>query len=294
MREAALQLLRRHRPRAGALGQGDAQALLCRRRSSVAARARCPGAPLPGDHVAGEQASAARPGLAPAAGRRVQRPQPALDSSVAGSREVEPALVALELVGVDDAGFRLGHRRQRPPAMPATTSGSISAASAASRSCSSEAVGRRADRQRTASRRPARCPGPPPSEDADAGLLVAGQDRALDRGGAPPARQQRGMQVDAAEPRCGQHRARQQQPVGADHGEVGVQSRELGLGVGVLAACAACERAAPAARPPRARACAAAGGRARRAAAAGCRPRRPRGRRRAAPRGWAARRPWCP
>ena len=50
--------------------------------------------------------------------------------------------------------------------------------------------------------------------DGDAGLAVAGQDRVLDRGRSPPAGQQRGVDIQAAESRRGQNRRRQQQPVG--------------------------------------------------------------------------------
>ena len=89
--------------------------------------------------------------------------------------------------------------------MPANDAGSIVGGSPARRSCSSAAVVVRPDGV-AASRRPARCRGPLHPHDADAGLPVAGQDRALDRGRPAPARQQRRMQVDAAEARRVEHR----------------------------------------------------------------------------------------
>jgi hypothetical protein len=44
--------------------------------------------------------------------------------------------------------------------------------------------------------------------------LVAGHDRALDRGGAAPAGKQAGVQVEAAQARGLQHLAEQDLPVG--------------------------------------------------------------------------------
>ena len=58
-----------------------------------------------------------------------------------------------------------------------------------------------------------------------AGLRVAGQHGRLDRRRAAPARQQRGVNVDAAAARDVQHLARQQQPVGHDHDQIGREPR---------------------------------------------------------------------
>ena len=55
----------------------------------------------------------------------------------------------------------------------------------------------------------------------DAGLGVAGLDRPLDRRGAAPARQQRRMDVDAAEPRQREQPRRQDQAVGGDDDRLG-------------------------------------------------------------------------
>ena len=65
--------------------------------------------------------------------------------------------------------------------------------------------------------------------DHHARLGVAGHDGALDRCGAAPARQQRGVAVVAAEPRAFEDGRRQEQPVGDDHGDVGSERAEGGL-----------------------------------------------------------------
>jgi hypothetical protein len=59
------------------------------------------------------------------------------------------------------------------------------------------------------------------AHDGDAGLRVAGLDRAMDRRRAAPARQQRGMDVDAAAAREVEHGLRQDQAVGRHHHELG-------------------------------------------------------------------------
>jgi hypothetical protein len=65
--------------------------------------------------------------------------------------------------------------------------------------------------------------------DRDAGLGVAREDGALDRRGATPARQQRSVHVEAAEPRCRQNRLRQDQAVGRHHRGVEIKLREPSL-----------------------------------------------------------------
>jgi hypothetical protein len=64
--------------------------------------------------------------------------------------------------------------------------------------------------------------------DRHAGLAIAGQHRALDRRRAAPARQQRGVDVDAAEPRDLEDLPRQDPPVGGDHDDVEVVLAQLG------------------------------------------------------------------
>ncbi len=67
------------------------------------------------------------------------------------------------------------------------------------------------------------------SHDGDARLRIARHDRTLDRRGTPPARQQRSMGIDAAEPRRGKHGRRQDQAVGDRDREVRTQRRERRL-----------------------------------------------------------------
>ncbi|MNQ62298.1 hypothetical protein D3C85_766380 [compost metagenome] len=64
----------------------------------------------------------------------------------------------------------------------------------------------------------------------DPGFGIAGLHRTLDRRGAAPARQQRGVAVDAAQARDVQHHLRQDQAVGHHHQQVGRQRGQFGLG----------------------------------------------------------------
>ena len=63
-------------------------------------------------------------------------------------------------------------------------------------------------------------------DDGDPGLPVAREQGALDRRGAAPARQQRGVQVDAAETWRLEDGFGQDQTVGGDHGEIRAQAGE--------------------------------------------------------------------
>ena len=65
-------------------------------------------------------------------------------------------------------------------------------------------------------------------------VRIAGEQRALDRRGAAPARQQRGMDVDAAEPRHREHRRRQDQAVGHDHERIQPRPRSASQASAVL------------------------------------------------------------
>ncbi len=56
--------------------------------------------------------------------------------------------------------------------------------------------------------------------DADTGLAIAGEQRALDRCRPAPAWQQRGMDIDAAKARNVEHGLRQDEAVGGDHHDV--------------------------------------------------------------------------
>ena len=70
----------------------------------------------------------------------------------------------------------------------------------------------------------------------DAALRVAGFHRALDRRGAAPARQQRGVAVDAAQARDIEYRLGQDQAIGDHHHQVRAQGRQLRLGLGIAQA----------------------------------------------------------
>ena len=59
------------------------------------------------------------------------------------------------------------------------------------------------------------------------GLLVSGQQGPLDRGSPAPARQKRGMDIDAAQSWQVQRWRRQQSPVGADQHHIGAQLRQM-------------------------------------------------------------------
>ena len=65
--------------------------------------------------------------------------------------------------------------------------------------------------------------------DAHAGFSVAGFDGALYRGGTAPARQQRGVDVEAAVRGRVEHGLRQNQPVGGHHHHVGILGAQQGL-----------------------------------------------------------------
>ena len=65
--------------------------------------------------------------------------------------------------------------------------------------------------------------------DRDPGLSVAGQQRPLDRRRAAPARQQRGVHIETAEPRRCQDRPRQNQTIRGDHRGIGAERSEGGL-----------------------------------------------------------------
>ncbi len=66
-----------------------------------------------------------------------------------------------------------------------------------------------------------------------AALGITGLHRALNRCRTAPARQQRRMAVDAAQARNIQHHLRQDQAVGDDHHQIGLQRCQFGLRVGI-------------------------------------------------------------
>ena len=84
--------------------------------------------------------------------------------------------------------------------------------------------------------------------DGDAGLGVAGLDGALDGRGAAPARQERGVDVQAAEARRAQHLRGQEQAVGGHHHHVGARRPQPRLRVGIAQAARLLDRPAAFAR----------------------------------------------
>jgi hypothetical protein len=72
------------------------------------------------------------------------------------------------------------------------------------------------------------------AHDGDAGFAVARHDGAVDGGGAAPARQQRGVEIKGAVRRGLEDGARQNQPIGHDHGSIGTKRREALLLLGAL------------------------------------------------------------
>ena len=89
--------------------------------------------------------------------------------------------------------------------------------------------------------------------DRHAALPVAGHDGAVDGRRAPPARQQRGMQVEGAVARAVENWLRQDDPVGHDHRGIGVERSEPLPAPRRFSAAPACARRGPLARPPAAR-----------------------------------------
>ena len=140
---------------------------------------------------------------------------------------VDPGLALVDLVGIGDAVVGLRRELQRAALQRAE----------------------RAHHQVGAERAPARRAGRPPScrgrsatrsamrhgpgveplvhlHHHDAALGIARHDRAVDRRGAAPARQQRGMQVEAAERHGIEDRLRQDQPIGDDDRGIGAMRAE--------------------------------------------------------------------
>jgi hypothetical protein len=72
------------------------------------------------------------------------------------------------------------------------------------------------------------------AHDADACLRITGEDGALDRRGAAPTRQQRGMDVDATEPGRFQDCARQSQTIGDHDHQVSPELAQLLDGLGIV------------------------------------------------------------
>ncbi len=107
------------------------------------------------------------------------------------------------------------------------------------------------------------------AHEGDAGLAVAGEERALNGRGAAPARQQRGVHIDAAEPRRIEQRLRQNEPVGDHDQHVRAPGAKLSKRRRRPAASAAARAAAARRAPPPSRGLPRAAGRGRAADPAG-------------------------
>ena len=136
--------------------------------------------------------------------------------SAAGRVQSMRGLGLVDLRGVGDAalGLRLGRERVEPgeriddqPRAHVPTAGR-----AGRRSCRPRPMGVACAQEHRAGVEPRLH-----LHDADAGLGVARQDRAVDRRGPAPARQERGVDVEAAVARRVEHRLRQDQAIGDDH-----------------------------------------------------------------------------
>ena len=134
--------------------------------------------------------------LEPGAGEGSEGPDLALDLG-RRPRPVDPRLGLVDLGGVGDAVLGLRHRRRSAAGRPAPRPSVARRVSPSSSvSCAGILV---VDRDLALEQHR---PGVEPClhlHDGHAGHLVAGQDRALDRRRAAPARQQRGVDVEAAE-----------------------------------------------------------------------------------------------
>ena len=159
------------------------------------------------------------------AGPRIERPHLPVDASRI-ARPVDPPVLARQLGGVGRARFRLRARAagSRPARAGSAARRSPPARRAASAAVVVGVIG-------TASRSSIG----PVSSPASICMMVmpvsvvAGQDRRLDRRRAAPARQQAGVDVEAASPRRVQHRLRQDQPVRRDHRRIETERGERRL-----------------------------------------------------------------
>ena len=111
---------------------------------------------------------------------------------------------------------------------------SATAPSSASESCRSAAVSCAADGAAALEQHRPGVEARVELHDGHAGLRVAGEDRALDGRGAAPARQQRTVDVHAAEPRQIERRLRKDEAIGNDDEHVRRPLREFGTALGRL------------------------------------------------------------
>ena len=169
-----------------------------RRRSSAGRRSRCPAWRPALDRLGLENLDPLAGDLAPGAWPGRQGPDPAVER-VGRLAPIEPLLLAGELGGIGDALGGLRDRLQAPGGQ---------AFQRLARSERRPAAARRSCRLAPVSRGPISMArrssiGPVSSPSSICMMVmpvsrVAGEDRALDRRRPPPARQQRGMDVEAA------------------------------------------------------------------------------------------------
>jgi FlaG/FlaF family flagellin (archaellin) len=147
-------------------------------------------------------------------------------SSAAGRRPVEHSFLLAELVCVGDALGRLVHRLDAPPQQ--AVEGRHDQPRAKIGQAVVHALGGVGGGNRRAFRQQHRAGIETfvHAHDGDAGLGVAGEDGAMDGGGAAPARQQRSMDVDAAEDRRIEEAFGQDMAVGDDDGGIEVERLE--------------------------------------------------------------------
>ena len=186
-----------------------------------------PGAPLPSPGRAQHLHPLAAK-LAPGAGKRRQ-PADMVVHLLPRLRPVDARLGLVDLRRVGDAVGGLRRELQRAALQRASARAIRSAPSRASASCNSPAVMSGPIGMRSTHRHRAGVEPLVHLHHRDAGLGVARHDRAVDRRGAAPARQQRGVQVEAAERRRVEDRLRQDQAVGDDDRGIGLVRGECGL-----------------------------------------------------------------
>ena len=164
------------------------------------------GSALALDHLGLENLHPLAGDLAPGAGPGRQGPDPAVELH-RRLPPIEPLLLAGELGGIGGALGRLRNRREAPGRQTFQRLDDQLGPEGARRSCRLAAGLPWADLDGSAQQDRAGIQPLVHLHDGDAALPVAGEDGALDRGRPAPARQQRGMDIEAAEPRALQDRA---------------------------------------------------------------------------------------
>ena len=203
-------------------------------------RARCPGLPLPTPLVVRKTLTRPAPASSNQAPGKGDSPRQWSWTSCHGLVQSMCVSSLLDLAGVGHARGRL--RRQLQRAALQRGERAHHQVGAAPRQFVMQFAGGRIRRRSATRSAMAIGPGVEPFlhlHHHHAGLVVAGHDGALDRRRAAPARQQRGVEVEAAERKGIQNRLRQDQPVSDHDGGVGAMRAYRGGGVGGRAASSA-------------------------------------------------------